>query len=366
MTTSKFLAVLSLICIMFTIILGAQTKKDTPITGKVIDAQTFRPIPHVEVFVSGTMVGCITDSLGNFSLKAPFFPCVLVADHVSYQPFIKPLPSVQFLEIELSPSNYSIQEVSVKGKNKRKKNLRFFYSRFIPENRSSIKIQNDSVLVFYRDEMQFTAQSKEPLIIENYHLGYRIRVVLEEFKVIACDGPNGKQIPLNSINGGEVKNLSGYYFYETLENDFPQKKDSYIENRREMYYGSYRHFLKSIYDNNPEEHGYEILTPSGYPEKPLFQYYDILPEEKYKQFVITADTLNITYHFDDKKYPIPKEKVEGRYYLYTRKSTIYATRSPFVIRENGTSPNLTFIIDGLMAIKSFANSLPDDYIPPIK
>jgi hypothetical protein len=358
MTLLKFLS-LSTLFILVTFSSLAQKN----ITGTIIDAKTQKPIVHAEVFISGTTTGCISDKLGNFTLETPFFPCILVADHVSYESHVQPLTQSENLQIKLAPSVFSINEVSVSAKNKRKKNLRYFYSRFIKGNKRDIEILNDSVLVFKRDEMQFTAFSTQPLIIENRHLGFRIKVNLEEFKVIARDGPNGKQIPLSSMDGGEVLQLTGYYFYETLEEKYPSKKQAYINNRKQMYYGSYRHFLKSIYNNNPEQHGYEVTTPKANEVGPLFIESKDFEETGYKQFAITRDTINITYHFDSNDMPIPKEKAAGRYYLYTRKSVIYATRTPFIVRENGTSPNISFVIDGMMVSKSFAHSLPDNYSP---
>lgn len=361
--------------LIFTLLVAVQAPAQTAkedhkqvsfITGQVLDSKTKKPIPHAEIFVSGTTSGCITDSLGNFKLKAPYLPCTLVADHVSYESFVKPIKDIQQLNIQLVPSMFSLHEVSVSGKNKRKKNLRFFYSHFIPENRSKIKILNDSILVFERDKMSFKATTNKALIVENSFLGYRIKVVLEEFEVIALDGPNGKQIPLNSFEGGEVMQLSGYYFYEPLEKEFPDQKAHFKENRRTTYYGSYRHFLKSIYDEEPEQQGYEIEV---FPEDQEAAFYSI-PSTKTinnaKEFVILAEELKINYHFDDNNFPIPKEEIGDRYTLSIRESHIYPTKDPFIIRENGTSPKLTFVIDGLMVTKSFANSLPEDYVPPTR
>lgn len=363
--TVKFSKLVSpfVICL---IVISTAFAKEKNVSGIVVDAQTGKPIPHVGVFVSGTTSGCITDSLGFFNLKVPYYPCVIIADHVAYESFIKAVENNTKLHIELRSSNFSINEVSVSGKNKRKRNLRYFYSHFIRENRNKINIQNDSVLVFQRDEMRFQASTKEPLILVNNYLGYRIKVVLNEFEVIALDSPNGKQIPLNSLDGGEVMQVTGHYLYEPLENEIPEKAEYFAENRRVTYYGSYRHFLKSIYDNNPGQHGYEITVKQA---KGKAVFYEIVSEKNnlnYKEFVIQADTLNVTYYFDDNKFPIPNEEVRGKFYLNTRRSTIYSTKQPFIIRPNGTSPKLTFIINGMMAMKSFANSLPEDYEPPMR
>ena len=359
MTASKFLFTSVL---LWTI--AASLFAQTTISGKVIDAKTQKPIAHSELFISGTTFGCITDSLGNFQLKVPYFPCVLVADHVSYESFIKPLKKAENLTIQLQPSNFALGEVSVSGKNKRKRNLRFFYSHFIPENRNKIKILNDSILIFERNNLSFKASTNKALIVENSYLGYRIKVVLNEFEVIAVDGPNGKQIPLNSMEGGEVMQVTGYYFYEPLDDEFPDKKAYFEENRRITYFGSYRHFLKSIYDENPEQQGYEILVHPENEEAPFYHLPDTTRGDKARKFVIHADKLTINYHFDNKNFPIAKENIEDRYSLNVRKSVIYPTAEPFFIRENGTSPKLTFVIDGLMVSQSFANSLPEDYLPP--
>ncbi|MDX8341520.1 carboxypeptidase-like regulatory domain-containing protein [Draconibacterium sp. IB214405] len=334
------------------------------ITGRVLDAQTQAPIPHTEVFISGTTLGCITDSAGYFELKIPFLPCTLVADHIAYESYIYTLQNTEKLLIKLEPRNFDIHEVEVSGKNRRKRNLRFFYSHFIEEYREKIKILNDSTLIFERDDMHFTARSNEPLIIENNYLGYRIKLFLDEFTVTSTDGPNGEQIPLNSMNGGYVTKLKGYHYYEPMENE-KQLKQSYFENNRRLtYYGSYRHFLKSIYNNDPGAEGYKIKI---YPENIDAAFYQIEEKESInlaRQYIILADTLAVQYRFDDDEYPIPAEFLSDRYHYNMRKSFIYSTKQPFTIRSNGTSPDLNFIIQGRMDKKNFANSLPDDYTPP--
>jgi hypothetical protein len=64
--------------------------------------------------------------------------------------------------------------------------------------------------------MEFIAKTKEPLIVVNHLLGYKIRLILEEFMVYSLDAPNGNRTRLNSLSGGEVMELTGYYYYETI------------------------------------------------------------------------------------------------------------------------------------------------------
>lgn len=230
MNSAKFLLLNFFLFICSGVILAQQIT----VTGRIVDAQTQSPIPHTEVFVSGTTVGGITDTLGNFSIKVPFLPCTLVADHVSYESYIQAIENKKHLDIELEPSNFSLDEVNISGKNKRRRNLRYFYDHFLGSSPDDTKILNDSILIFQRDKMQFSATSNQPLLVENNYLGYRIKVVLEEFKVITRDGPNGKQLALNSPNGGEVIQLKGYYYYEPLEKEQPSKSIFYEESPTQL------------------------------------------------------------------------------------------------------------------------------------
>ena len=323
------------------------------------------------MFISGSTSGCITDSLGNFNLKVPFFPCTLVADHVAYESFVSPFekPKENF-KIALSPTLFSISEISVSRKNKRKRNLRFFYSHFIKENQNKIKILNDSVLIFHRTEMDFTASTKEPLIILNKYLGYKIKAIIKKFHVYSVNEPNGSKIPLSSAKGGEIMQLSGYYYYETIKNNSPEKMDLYEKNRRLDYFGSYRHFLKSIYDEAPGKQGYEIEFFPNDPELSTIKIFEkginSTESEQLKNCLFTGDSIKITYFFDDDKFPIDIKNLPDRHYYHTKKSIIYPSKESFQIRPNGTSPNLNFIIQGALSPKSFTNSLPEDYEPSRK
>jgi len=147
------------------------------LSGTVINSETRKPIPHAEIFISGTTRGCISDMQGNFILEVPYIPCTLVADHISYESFITPIVNKnEVLEITLKTNVFSIEEVKISGKNKRKKNLRYFYSYFIRKNKNKFEVLNDSVLYFKSDKKEFVAYSNEPLIIINKILGYKTKL----------------------------------------------------------------------------------------------------------------------------------------------------------------------------------------------
>ncbi|WP_297098114.1 carboxypeptidase-like regulatory domain-containing protein [uncultured Draconibacterium sp.] len=357
MIPARFSLSLLFFCILSISVFAQQT-----INGQITDAETDLPIRHAEVFVSGTTVGCITDSQGKFSLQPPMRPFVLIADHVAYESAVVPITGEENVNLKLNPATITIGEINVSARNKRKKNLRFFYSHFIEEDRNKIEILNDSVLIFNRDEMKFVAKTNEPLIVLNHILGYKIKIILEEFSVIAFDGPNGKQLPLNSMNGREVTEFTGYYYFEPLENYSSEKAENYRVNRHDAYYGSCRHFLKSIYDNDLEMQGFKIETLSPESETAFYEIGEY--DDHTKEYVISADSLKVCYRFDKKGFPVPEEELSSGKVYSQKISVIHSTNESFLIRENGTSPRLPFIIEGLMTIKSIVNSLPEDYTPP--
>lgn len=334
------------------------------LSGNIVDSETNIPIAYAEIFISGTSSGCISDSLGNFTLKIPFFPCTLIADHVAYKSFITPLEKhKEHQAIKLKPYIRLIEPVSVSGKDLREKNQRFFYSYFIQENKKYIEVLNDSILIFNRNDMEFTAKSYDPLIIINKFLGYKIKLVLDEFMVFYTDGPTGSRIPLNSFNRAEVMELSGHYYFEPLQANTIQQQNFYEENRRKSYFGSHRHFLKAIYKNDMGIQGYSISIFPKEQKKPFVEINRILPYADCKEFVIHADSLLVEYHFDRNGIPINKKNIGKQKNRRKQKSTIYPTKEPFMLYEFGVSPNMSFKTNGLKVFKSFTNTLPNDYDP---
>jgi hypothetical protein len=336
------------------------------ISGIITDATTGNPIPHVEVFISGTTIGTTTNEKGNFTLNAPFFPCTVVAEHVSYDSFVKNLDGNENeLQIKLKPSIIEVAEIKIAGKSNRKQNLKFFYSRFIRENKKKFKILNDSILLFKKNENEFIAYSTEPLVIINKILGYKIKLKLISFRIYRTEFPGSMEIPLKNKKGMEYGKLSGYFYYEAIKSNSLREKLEYERNRRRFYFGSDRHFLKSIYDSNVEEQGFEMQV---YPEGKdllgfkVFKNYD--KGDDRKNFLMDADSIKITYKFGKDRYPYPYENTKNSTVFNTETSKIYRTGNILSIGADGTSPDACFVIVGPMAPGTyFANSLPRDYSP---
>lgn len=90
--------------------LNAATREDL-ISGKIVDSKTQKPISHVNVYISKTQIGNMTDDNGQFSIKYPITnPVELAVSHISYEDYkIRLEPGRQYtnLEISLKPQIFS-------------------------------------------------------------------------------------------------------------------------------------------------------------------------------------------------------------------------------------------------------------------
>lgn len=351
--------------------LEAQTTKynkpeDFTLTGTIVDSETQKPIPHAEIFISGTTRGCISDMQGNFSLKVPYIPCTLVADHVAYETFTTPISSrIDTLKISLKPAIILIEGVKVSGKNNRKKNLRFFYSYFVSNDKRNIEITNDSVLYFKRTNDDFIAYTHEPLIIINKKLGYKIKLRLKQFRLQKAEYPNGPKVPINSNEGFFYVQLSGHYLYEPIEPESLEELLKYKRNRSSFYFGSARHFLSSVYSGTCSQNGFTLET---FPKTndivgiKHVKSYDFHPNGK--EFVIDCDSIQITYEYGRHRYPSSYSKRKNSANLMKEISIIYHSNTIFTIFNNGVSPDRDCIVVGPLAgFDRLAYHLPMDYNP---
>lgn len=344
----------------------SSTQEELTLLGQVFDSETKQPIPFAEVFISTTTRGCITDQNGVFNLKVPFIPCTLVADHVSYDAYIAPLDgSLNKLEIQLSPRVIAVDEVKITGKNNRKRNLRFFYSHFIKEQRGKIKILNDSVLYFKSDKKEFVAYTNEPLIIVNKLLGYKTKLTIKKFSVTKAEYPNGPKLHLRSSQGNHFFQIEGVYYYEELKINSLQEMLTYEKNRRMRYFGSERHFLKSVYHGNAISQGFQMeIFPANRNLNGLRKIKNPHAAFAGKNFYMDCDSIRVTYKFGKGRYPY-KYSMQNKTAITNKEtSMIYRLSSFFTLRENGSSPDLSLTINGPMtSTNNLANSVPLDYDP---
>jgi len=209
------------------------------ISGIVYDEITNKPIPLVEVFISGTTIGTVANSEGQFELDAPYLPCQLVFNHISYTPVVFTAIKGESINIKLSSVNLKIREVIIVEKDSRRRNLRLFYEYFIGlESADQYDVLNDSVIEFSRNDTSFHAFSYSPLIVKNNYLGYEIKIWISDFYLCKKESSFGRHQKLNSAKGIMVSKLTGYYFYKPINYKTEEKKLQIQHNRLDHYFGS--------------------------------------------------------------------------------------------------------------------------------
>jgi hypothetical protein len=101
--------------------LASTAQERAILKGVVIDNETDRPIPHVNVIVRGEKIGTSTDSTGSFRLELPTgVRYVLVFSHVAYRKEARPISFEDSGELRvriyLDPEPIQLQEFVVIGR----------------------------------------------------------------------------------------------------------------------------------------------------------------------------------------------------------------------------------------------------------
>lgn len=223
------------------------------ITGTITDT-TGAPIGDVNVFIASSMVGTTTDSEGHYTLPGiPLGTLRLVVSLIGYETshidlFLREA-HVYTEDFQLKEKVYELGEVTVTDNNRRwQRQLERFTEIFIGEspNAQQTIITNPNVLDFSTWGGEFRAQASKPLIIENRALGYRITYFLTEFVA----EPNSWRWDAEP-------------FFESLDPSTPEEAALWSARRDSAFYGSFRHFLLSVINNQVENQGFKIYSRQG-------------------------------------------------------------------------------------------------------
>ena len=223
------------------------------VKGKVVDKTTQVPLAGASVFAQNTTIGEATDADGNFSIWLPKGGYSLVTTFTGYETqTIRVTGSSQndSLLFELNPEVTSLEAVTISISNEVKdgweKYGNFFTDNFIGQTKFSklCFIKNPEVLHFYFNKKRNSLKvlAKEPLIVDNFALGYTLKFAIDSFT--------------NNYNSGT--NLFVGYPLFTEMNGTPEQKEMWQANRAIAYKGSLLQFMRSLYSRTLEENGFEI------------------------------------------------------------------------------------------------------------
>jgi hypothetical protein len=221
------------------------------LTGTVIDAEKGLPLPGVSIFLSSTSVGTITDERGRFVLWMPDGTFELVATSVGYATYQQVVSGgTDSLQIRMFPKTSTLETIVVEAfeKDGWKKWGRWFLEQFIGMSAyaEECRLLNPEVLRFRLSEKGklLTVIAKEPLVVENKALGYRVRYQLEEFWF-----------------DFDTKLLfyAGFPFFEPMKGS-EKRQQQWAAKRKEVYTGSVLHFMRALHAGRFQEEGFEVRT----------------------------------------------------------------------------------------------------------
>jgi hypothetical protein len=223
------------------------------LTGKVIEANTQKPIVAASIYLSNTSIGCISNNNGEFVMeKIPIGKYDLIVSCLGYEPFVQTIESGNlpvFITVKLKTKIKELAEVVVETYDKDgwKKWGNFFLENFIGKssNATNCKILNKDVIKFKYSHKQnvLNAFALEPLIIQNKSLGYNIKFELQVFSY-----DYNKRLLF----------YAGYPFFQEMDTKRTRQQKRWNERRDETYYGSMMHFMRALFRNKLKENEFEV------------------------------------------------------------------------------------------------------------
>lgn len=350
------------------------------IKGKVIDEKSL-PIINAEIYVDNSTIKSKTNEKGEFELNLPNGQYNLIVRASLFENYILNVNTNQtnFYKVILEPEVVALQETVVQAISK--EDWLYYYQTFLRlflgnnEAAKKCKIENSKDLRFKYDKntRQLSAISRNPLIITNNYLGYKIEYDLVDFNI--------------NFKSNYVLTLGTALFTELKSSASKEKK--WQENRRKSYLGSVTHFMKAVYDNKIEEEGYDVkrLIRKDNPEYIKFKEETLLGgriEGKVPPKIITylvnqkvpSDSLKIvdnndqylnfkglySVEYKNEKEDLDYAKQNGAKYISNQLS-IFAIKSDLLkIEENGTYYHpANLVVEGYWSWEKIANMVPMDY-----
>lgn len=226
------------------------------IYGKTTQKGTGAAIPNASVFISGSSLGTVSDSAGNFELRGiPSGNFELIISSVGFSTVVYPFTSDKLplkLNVQMEPKVEELNSITVEpfDPNGWENWGRLFLENFIGTSSAGRRctITNTSALRFRynRKTRTLTVVADQPLEILNSHLGYTLQYQLEEF----------------TLNQQENSVLFvGYTLFREMN-----RPARYYQRRRDVYNGSMNHFMRSLYHDSLAEEGFEtrrlVRTPN--------------------------------------------------------------------------------------------------------
>jgi hypothetical protein len=225
------------------------------VEGTVIDRETKVPLQVASVFAQNTTIGTATDAAGHFILYLPNGGYDLIITFTGYTTETKRITSsdgdIKKLVIEIGKKEKAMEEVLIKASNEVKDGWEKYGDLFMENyigksaNSRSCTLLNKNAVKFYysKKKNRLKVLADSVLFIENSALGYTIKMALDSFTY-----------EFNNTTSF----YSGYPLFEEMQTTDESQKTIWAANRRATYNGSMLHLMRSLYNRQLKEEGFEI------------------------------------------------------------------------------------------------------------
>ncbi|MDR6300034.1 carboxypeptidase-like regulatory domain-containing protein [Mesonia maritima] len=323
--------------------------------GKIVDEESNKNLEGVSVYIDGSSLGTITNSDGKFlleteqNLQAP-----LIIRYLGYETKVLPISSeetkIDFGTIALKLKPESIEGVVLETDPwSREKKLEYFRDYFLGKDyrEKECKILNEDKirLKFRPSKKELKAWCDVPLKIENPYLGYIIEYSLKDFSIKFTSAERILQSGQQHYTPKAFFHSGSSYFKELKK----RVRRRYIKRRKETYYGSIMHFMRSLSKKNLKENDYRIFYESF--ERPRYKFLKVEQKENESEITWLTNRLTILHKDFNQSY------IQS---TYPEKDSL-----KFIIDNYGNFyPATLFYFGGEMGKQKVSSLLPLNYQPP--
>ncbi len=342
-----------LVCFILCASMITAQKYDNYIKGRIIEKQTGKPLPGVNVYLNETLSGTTSDETGNFKIYS-ITPGnhELVASMIGYEVYNQNITVKVETKLEqnifLAEKVYEFGTVEVTSEKSNEwiADYEKFSRMFLGANEFSAEceIMNKYYIDFENKGSVFMAKSKVPLIIENKALGYKIKCDLVQFRY--DEAANDLRYVVKT-------------FFEEYDSDKNEISDLYVPKRRQAYYGSLQHFLHSLVKGDVDKEGFEMRAIST-PNKDEFlpPGFKVIPVNS----ILKPDKTGLFSRVSFKNYLLVK--YQGEFNNMNKLSYLTLNYPEVCIDEFGAPLEVVpFKTIGSWAKYGLADMLPKYYIP---
>lgn len=356
--------VIAFIAILSAVVANGQSAM--VLRGQIIDQNTGEPLSAASIVAQNTTVGTLTDSSGFFRLRLPAGGYKLTISYTGYQAkelHVNQNSAGEEIIVTLEPHNKPLDEVSVvldlELKDGWEDYGQYFIENFIGRTNFSKAciIRNPEVLKFYLFKRRRTLKvmAKEPLVVENFALGYILKFSIDSFV---------------SNFGTRTTMFVGYPVFEEM-NGTPEQVSMWVQNRKSIYKGSALHFMRTLYNRQLAEEGYELKFILKTPTEEIFlsvkDLYGALNFDKDASGTVNIrpfqQEVAVIYHRDAPEISYLLIEPTANH-LFQISTFVFDPEIPIKVEKNGYFyPQTEVFTNGYLGFKKIGDMLPYDYEP---